>query len=367
MNILHLSTAYTWRGGEQQIAYLMHALQTYSNVQQHLVCTAASEMEKYCLQHQLSHTAIRKVSPFNLYFAYRLKKICQAKSIDMVHLHDPHAHNLAVLSADFFKNKTPLVLSRRVDFRVRDNRFSLYKYNHPQIERILCVSDAIRHIMQPAIKDTQKLVTLHSGIDLNRFKQQSPKGILKKNYQVPDQKLLIGNVAALAPHKDYPTFIQTAALLLKKGVAAHFFIIGEGKERAMIEAYIAEKQLQEHITLTGFRNDIESILPELDIFLITSETEGLGTSILDAFACRVPVVATKAGGIVELVEHEETGLLADVKNVEALAKNVLRLVENEALKKRLVMNAFKKVQYFSTENVGRKTYEIYKTILQTNI
>ena len=74
--------------------------------------------------------------------------------------------------------------------------------------------------------------------------------------------------------------------------------------------------------MTGFRKDIPKILPELDIFLFSSKTEGLGTSLLDAFACQVPVVATNAGGVPELIIHEKTGLLSPTKDPQSLAKNV---------------------------------------------
>ena len=365
MNILHLSTAKSWRGGEQQIAYLVKELQAFEGVNQWVFCAKGSSMEKHCREKKLSHFALSKISPFNPWLAYRLRSICKKNSIDLVHLHDPHAHNIAILSADFFRNKTPFVLSRRVDFPIRKNWFSRYKYNHPQVKRILCVSDTIRQIMAEYVKDQNKLHTVYSGIDTKRFEKATNSGKLRKQYQIPNETALIGNVAALAPHKDYLTFVDTAQLLLQKGVKAAFFIIGEGAERMKIETHIAQLQLQKHFILTGFRNDIPDILPELDLFLMTSETEGLGTSVLDAFACKVPVVATVAGGIPELVKDGETGLLAEVKNAKQLAEKVALMINKQHLRQKLVMNAFEFVQKFTTRQTANLTLGIYIKLLKS--
>ena len=96
---------------------------------------------------------------------------------------------------------------------------------------------------------------------------------------------------------------------------------------------------------------------------MTSETEGLGTSILDAYACEVPVVATRAGGIPEIVTHEKTGLLAEVKNPVQLANNVIRLIEDETLKNNLVKEAKKEILNFTRQQTARKTMEEYKQVI----
>jgi glycosyltransferase involved in cell wall biosynthesis len=133
-----------------------------------------------------------------------------------------------------------------------------------------------------------------------------------------------------------------------------------------IKTYIRSKSLLNYITLTGFRNDIPDILPELDLFLFTSKTEGLGTSILDALGCNVPVVATNAGGIPEIIIHEQSGLLADIGNAEKLAENALRVLEDDELRKNLVEGGNKKVQEFTIENTSLQTLDIYKKVIAEN-
>ena len=124
-----------------------------------------------------------------------------------------------------------------------------------------------------------------------------------------------------------------------------------------------ELGLEDHIIFTGFRTDVPDILPELDLFLITSRTEGLGTTILDAFAAGVPVAATAGGGIPELVEHEVTGLLADPGDDRVLAGYLERLLRDDELRGRLIRNGRARVREFSKERTAERTVEIYGKVV----
>ena len=115
--------------------------------------------------------------------------------------------------------------------------------------------------------------------------------------------------------------------------------------------------------MTGFRQDIPQILPELDIFLITSKTEGLGTSILDALACNVPVVAAQAGGIPEIIIDQQTGLSAPVGDSTKLAQQVNYLLQNPVLKNQLIRNATKHLEAFTTATMANKTLNVYEKVL----
>ncbi len=366
IRLLHLSTPFSWRGGEQQLAYLVEELEKKEGIEQFVMCPKGSAMEAYCQKKGIVYKAIRKISPFNPIFAYQIKHFCQQKNINLLHLHDAHAHTLAVLSASLFGNKTPMILSRKVDFPIRDNWFSQFKYNHPSIRRIVCVSKAIEKIVGAAIQQSSICTTIYDGIDLTRFesKRGGDTSILRKEYAISEQELLIGNVAALADHKDYFTFVNTAEILLQKGVKAKFLLIGgDGGQKEAIKQYIQQKKISKHCILTGFRKDIAEVLPELDLFLMTSKTEGLGSSLLDAYICGVPVVATAAGGIPEIAKHGETALLAPVQDASTLANHVCNLLNNKDLQKKITKNAQTFVQQFSKEKMATQMLAIYKDSL----
>lgn len=358
--VLHIATARTWRGGEQQMAYLVEELEK-QGVEQTVLCTKNSAVETYCRDHGIPFEAIARRTSVSLRFARHIRSLCRHFDVEVIHCHDAHAHTFAVMAATLFGNPTPVVISRRVDFPVSKSRFSRFKYNHHCIRAILCVSDKIREITAPSLRNPSVLHTVYSGIDLDRFANPPSVPVLRKEFGIPDDQRVVANVAALAPHKDYFTFVDTVSELVKSHFPAHYFIIGDGPLRNEVEAYIRQKELGSHITMTGFRKDIPALLPGIDVFLITSKTEGLGTSILDAFACGVPVVATDAGGIPEIVRDGETGLLAPVGNPLELARHVRQMVENDALRKRLVEGATHHLAAFTRSATADATLKIYRS------
>lgn len=360
MNLLHVSTALSWRGGEQQVAYLIGELEK-KEINQTVLCSIGSEMETYCQQNSINYFSCKKSSSISLSYSKTLKKLCKKLEIDLCHLHDAHAHTFAIIAASFFGNNTPLILSRRVDFPIKKSWASNFKYNHPAIKKIICVSDKIKEITAKGISQKEKLVTVHSGIDLSKFHNS---GLLQKELGIDHNIKLIGNTSALADHKDYFTFVDVAEAVLKEKPDCLFPIFGVGPLEKEVREYIAAKNLSEKVLLMGFRTNIPSILGDLNIFLMTSKTEGLGTSVIDSFAAGVPVVSTNAGGIPELVENNVTGLLCEVKDVKCLSGAVIMLLDRNNLRLGLAKKAKSKASNFSKESTAQKTMLVYQDVLQ---
>lgn len=359
--ILHISTPKSWRGGEQQLAYLYEEL-VEKGIEQYILCRKGGEMAIRGKAKGWNIIECSKQTAIDPLFARKVKSVCKQNNIDIIHTHDSHAHSFAVMSATLFGNKTPIVVSRRVDFAISKSSFK--KYNHKNVKRILCVSNAIKALTAPDIKNKSVLKTVHSGIDLSRFPNDKKDcNKLRTKYGIPKEVAIVGNVAAIAPHKDYYTFLNTVEELVKRGVVAQFLIIGSGPLEEEVKAYCKEKDLNGNVIFTGFRSDIPEILPELDIFLITSETEGLGTSVIDAFACNVPVVATKAGGIPELVKHDKSGLLAEVKDFKELANQVERILKGKVDLLALKKGQNEIIKDFTKSTTAEKTLNEYRAIL----
>ncbi|MEL6863923.1 MAG: glycosyltransferase family 4 protein [Bacteroidota bacterium] len=363
LRILHLSSARTWRGGEQQIAYLYEELAQEGH-QQYLFCLRGSAVAQYCSKHQIPHHTYRKGLSINPYVAYQIQAFCRREKIQLIHAHDSHSHSFACIAASLWGLDLPIVLSRRIYKAIRAAVFSQWKYNHPQIKAIICVSHAIRQIIQKRIQQPQQLFVVYDGIDLKRFGHQA-SGRLQKALNLKEDWPIIANVAAIAPPKDYFTFVDTAYEFLQRGRFAYFLLIGgDGGEQAAVEQYILEKGLGSHILLTGFREDIPEILPEIDLFLFTSKSEGLGSTLLDVMAAARPIVATDTGGIPELVKAEYNGLLAPVGDAPKLAAQLVRLLDDEALARRLSHNALEFVSAFDKSKMAQQTQAIYQKVLQ---
>src|SRR6185503_8425874 len=172
---------------------------------------------------------------------------------------------------------------------------------------------------------------------------------------------LVGNVAALVPHKGQRHLIEAAAVVIQKVPDARFVIAGEGELRPQLERLIKERHLEKHVFLAGFRPDILSVHKAFDIFVMSSLTEGLGTSLLDAMACGKPIVATTAGGMPEVVADGQTGLLVAPRDDHALAAAIVRLLKDPQARAAMGAAGERRVrERFSSDRMVQDTLQVYR-------
>lgn len=371
INIAHISTPFTWRGGEQQISYLykgieeLNALGAFGKVNQWIICPIGSEMERHCIENKWQYRTFKKRSGTDPFSAAELKRICKELDIELMHAHDSHAHTMAVLSASIFRNRTPFVLSRRVDFPLKQKAKTRFKYNHKNLRKIICVSEFIANLVRPHIHNTDiDVVTVHSGVELDR--KEHKKGKLRSEFGIGEEQIVVANTSAIADHKDYFTFVKVVEKLEQKSPGKYaFFAIGTGPQMPAIKQYCSEIGLNSNsLHFTGFRTDLPELWPDIDLFLFTSKTEGLGTSLLDAFYHEVPVVSTNAGGIPEIVLPGKTGILTEVKDVEALSDGLEKLASNPDLCMELSTNAKEHLQSFDRKITAQHTLLHYYDALK---
>lgn len=357
--ILHLSTPQSWRGGEQQCAYLMEECQK-EGLEQILFTNQNSLLGQWAEKKNILtvETPIKSIVIFKV--ARLLADSCKRYQVDLIHCHDSKALTIASLATKLgYKGK--IIASRRVDFHIGKGALTRWKYTNKQVVKILCVSEAIADILSSDLPESKNIEVVHSGIDYHKFNFQAAG--FKSELGLSEDDFLIANTSALAPHKDYFTWLDTAKEVHTLYPDIKFAIIGSGPQEKEIKAYCNQIGLDNHVIYTGFRKDITQILPQLDLFFISSETEGLGTSIIDAFAAKVPVVATAAGGIPELVKNGQTGLIAPVKDVNGLTDNIIKLYTDQKLRKELSEQAFIYGQQFDKSVTAQKTISIYKEVL----
>jgi glycosyltransferase involved in cell wall biosynthesis len=164
----------------------------------------------------------------------------------------------------------------------------------------------------------------------------------------------------LTAEKGHRHLIDAAALVVREVPDARFVILGEGDHRAALERQIKDLHLEKHVFLPGFRADVLGFLRAFDLFVMPSLLEGLGTSLLDAMAASKATVATRTGGIPEVVADGETGLLVAPRDAAALAGAIVTLLKNEALRATMGRAGLDRVtRLFSAELMVRRTLEIY--------
>ena len=257
-------------------------------------------------------------SEVDLASAWRLARVISLYAPDIVHVHDPHAVAMASLALSFGVSPAAptLVASRRVDFHLQGHSFSRWKYR--QVERFIAASGAIADVLVADGIPRGRISVVHDGIDVDKV-MSAPAGNLHAEFWFPKGAPVLVNVGALVPHKGQKHLIDAMALVRRRVPDAQLVIFGEGDLRATLQQQIRELELEKHVVLAGFRDDVLSLTRSAEVFVMSSVTEGLGSTVLDAMAMGLAVVGTHAGGIPEAVKDGVTGLLVPPGNPEALA------------------------------------------------
>jgi glycosyltransferase involved in cell wall biosynthesis len=358
---LHIDTARTWRGGQNQVLLTVNglnaighraALVAHPNGQ--LLTRAAEGLE-------LIPIAAR--TEVDLTAAWRLGRVLKRLEPDIVHAHDAHATAMASLALSLAGSTTKapaLVVSRRVDFHLRGNSFSRWK--HRQVDCFIAASEAIRQMLVSDGVSPERTLTIHEGIDIEHV-MAAPGVDVHATFFLPHRAPLVGNVAALVPHKGQRHLIEAAHLVVQEIPDARFVILGEGELREHLERQVRDYHLEKHVLLPGFRTDVLGCMKGFDLFVMSSVTEGLGTSLLDAMACSRAIVATRAGGIPEIVEDGVTGVLVDPRDHKSMAREIVGLLRDESLRTRMGEAGRVRVgELFTVERMVAETAAAYERV-----
>ncbi len=361
---LHVDTARTWRGGQNQVLLTVNGLRSIGH-RAALVAHPDGELRRRAAE-GLDLIPIAPRTEMDLSAAWKFSRILKRLAPDIVHAHDPHGVAMAALalsigSASAKGGPTPaLVAARRVDFHLKGNSFSRWKYR--QVDCFIAASEAIRQMLIADGVPDDRAVTVHEGIDVEHV-TAAPRVNVHEAFWLPHGSPAIGNVAALVPHKGQRYLIDAAHLVVQEVPDARFVILGEGELREHLEKQVREHHLEKHVLLPGFRTDVLGCIKGFDLFVMSSVTEGLGTSLLDAMACARPVVATRAGGIPEIVEDGVNGLLVPVRDHHALADAIVRALKDTDLRQRMGDAGLARVsERFTVERMVSETADVYASV-----
>jgi glycosyltransferase involved in cell wall biosynthesis len=329
---LHIDTARTWRGGQHQVLLTVLGLRALGH---RAVLVAHREGELWRRASEgpdLVPLAPR--SEIDLSSAWKLSRIIREWKPPIVHAHDPHAVAMAGLALSFAapEPRPRVVASRRVDFHLQRHSFSKWKYR--QVDLFIAASHAIQDVLERDGIEPERIVVVHDGIDVAKI-GRLPTVDLHAEFWLPHGAPVLVNVGALVAHKGQKHLIDAMPHVLREVPDAHLAIFGEGELRPALERQVKELRLDKHVLLPGFRADVLQLMKSADLFVMSSVTEGLGSTVLDAMAMRLAVVATRAGGLPEAVVQGETGLLVPPGDGRELAGAIVRLLEDPAARARM--------------------------------
>jgi glycosyltransferase involved in cell wall biosynthesis len=319
VRLVQVDAARDWRGGQSQVLLTARGLLARGH-EVTLACQADGTLEARARAAGVPVAPMHFRGDLSPAAVLPLARLVRATRAQVLQLNDPHAVGCGLLAARLAGGARTFA-SRRVDFHLR-GPLSLLKYR--SCDRVVGVSRAILDMLRQDGLPEQKLRLVYEGVP-ERQPQPGAEQALRA-LGLPPGAPLVGNVAALTDHKDHATFLEAAGLVLRRLPEARFLIAGDGVLRAELEARARALGLDGHCVFSGFREDLDRLIPAFTVFCLSSKWEGLGTSLLDAMCFARPVVATAAGGIPEAVEDGVTGRLVPVGRPDSLAEALLQVL-----------------------------------------
>jgi glycosyltransferase involved in cell wall biosynthesis len=235
--------------------------------------------------------------------------------------------------------------------------------------KIIVISEAVKRRFH-WIKNPKKLVVIPNGVDIKRFNPSSIKiEDLKKEFGFKKEDFVIGTVGQLIPWKGINYLIDAFYIVRKENPEVKLLIVGDEVPRGSgyrkkLEEMVNSLDLKDEVVFTGFKEDIPEIMGVIDIFVLPSINEPFGRVLIEAMSMEKPVVATKGGGVPEIVVDGVTGILVPLKDPEAMAKAVLTLIRDKKLAIRMGKSGRERVEkFFTIEEHLKRIQEIYLELI----
>lgn len=357
MSLFHIDAGKEWRGGQRQSLFLVRELKK-KGYPVWFVVQPDSPLHKKAIDAGLPVLPLKMRGELDWVAAFRLSRWMKRQRCQLVHFHDAHGLAVGALAARWAR--VPLrFISRRVDFPLPKNRFSRWKYTK-DITAIIAISEEVKRVLIASGIPARLIHVIPSGIDFSPFQEVGGRDFLRRELSFDPEDYLVGVVAALEDHKGHTYLLQASKILRQEAPRIKIIIVGTGSLRWELDRQTRELGVEDMVFFLGFREDVPRILASLDLFVLSSHLEGLGSSILDAMASRLPIVATRAGGIPEVVVDLETGLLVPARDPEALARAILTLYRDRELAARLGQKGYEIVhERYSAEAMAARTISLY--------
>jgi glycosyltransferase involved in cell wall biosynthesis len=279
----------------------------------------------------------RRVSPLNdVRTAFALCRLIRQIRPHIVHTHTAKAGVTGRLAA--WLMGVPVIV-HTFHGQVFDGYFgSVVSRLIVLIERWLARPTSVIIAISPRLKDEllakriaphNKVAVIELGLDLEDFLATTGRsGVIRADLPISAEDPLVGIVGRLVPIKDHRTFLEACVRVIRKDRRVRFVIVGDGELRGMLEALSKQLGLADRVYFTGWKKHGPSIYADLDLVVVSSRNEGTPVSIIEALATGKPVVATRVGGVPDLVEHGSDGLLVPPADPQALADAIIYFLEN---------------------------------------
>jgi len=337
-----------------------------------------SQIEECGIEHIFIPELVRNISLINdLKTILKIYRYLRKEKFDIVHTHTSKAGLLGRLAARLAR--IPIIIHTphgHVFFGyfgpIKSKIFIfLEKLASPITDKIIALTNRENEdYISYRVADEEKSVVIYSGIELNKFIDLplEEKQNFKKELRIPENSLIVGTLGRLVPVKGPEFLVEAAKHIISKFPDTFFMLTGDGYLRLDLEKKALDFGLKENIIFLGWRDDAAKILSVYDVFVLPSLNEGMGRVLVEAMALGKPIVASRIGGIPDLVTHGKNGFLVPPKDPEELAKYIQILLEDKEKRNKMGLAGKKMAMNFRAENMVKKIEKLYEELLmQKNV
>jgi L-malate glycosyltransferase len=299
--------------------------------------------------------------------ASKIVEVARFEKLDLVHVHYAIPHALsAYLARQILKGELKVVTTLHgTDITLvglEPSFLPVMKFSIEQSDGVTAVSRFLREKTTTNYNIDKYIKVIPNFVDTAKYRRV-PAPEIRAQFAAPEEKILV-HVSNFRMVKRVPDVIKIFAEVRKK-VPSHLLLVGDGPERSACELLARELQLHEHVRFLGKQMDLVPILSASDLMLMPSQSESFGLSALEAMACEVPVISSSVGGLPELQVHGETGYIAEIGDIDRMAKYAVELLTNE-VKRGLFQAACRRraVEQFDVRKIVTQYEEYYTECLR---
>ena len=358
MKVLHVESGRHLYGGARQVLYIMEGLARHgvTNLlacppEAHIATPAAACAQVFELPMK---------GDLDIGLTWRLKRLIDREHPDLVHIHSRRGADLwGGLAARWAG--VPCVLSRRVD---NPEKPWIVRFKYRLYEHVITISEGIRQVLLSEGLPPEAVTCVRSALDARPYRVHADKVSLRTGLGLAPDTRVVGIVAQLIPRKGHRHLLAALPEVLKEQPNLQVLVFGRGPMEAELRQDITERGLGDRVRLMGFRDDLPDLLGGLDLLVHPADMEGLGVSLLQAAAAQVPIIATRAGGMPEVVHDGVNGLLIDPGDVAGLAGAMKRLLADPSLRERMGQAGRRLVlEEFSVDTMAQGNLAVYRKVL----
>jgi glycosyltransferase involved in cell wall biosynthesis len=370
MKIMHLRSSGGFFGAEGVILNLANGLNKLG-FDNHIVCINNVKNPHVELLAEAQKLGIKTESvsckaSIDTKAIFHIRRTIRENKIDILHTHDYKANFFGWMATLFLPVKrvatNHLWTGETIALRVYEliDGFLLNCF-----DKIVAVSDKIAEDCRKFLLNKGKLKIIYNGIDLNKYSLQSPSLKIFAELGLPKNSKVVGAVGRLTPQKGFNFLIEAAKQVLDGNPNVIFLIIGDGPCREALLKQAKALNVDKKVIFTGIRTDMGNMYNLMDIFVLSSLSEGLPLVVLEAMAMQKPVIATTVGSVPKLVYNEQTGLLVNAKDPQSLASGIVSLLNDKPKAEFLAAQGKKLVEEkFSSTGMIQQYKEIYEALLK---